>query len=759
MTLVTLLSLAGCSLKVFDKPAAQGPVKLVGAETSCLDRALSTVQGFKSGQVSEAEIDESATCLVSALDKFVANARGRSADHFTPAELRAFSETYFLGTTKISDELLKELMVLKQQVVGGEADQITRSELQRSREILLLLKAEAQRLLPYIRIITRDLEPSELKANAQQVERAIEELNRSLKVIGGLFGRSSKAYDLKNFETLLGEIQKLYDKKSLWDGPKWVIDRLSTVRALKAALIRPEGHLIQSAEWSDVFAVGGRLYSSYLRWYYLAQGQPLLKGEGLAQLARLLPELFVLLDEAVKAKRTGVIEYKEIDAVLDELVRIEVLKLPVPLKTVKAAVRTACEKILNAPVGRMRVRVAKGGVTASVLARLRTEVLGWLEMQKLWAQLVTRAVKKNPRLAGQPLPLETVQTLWSKVAVDAGLSSAYLSSFDDLNFVFQRQQPLTTTSDEVVVFERETKFHFVDQDTFNALNWKTHAVRAAILGYSKDPDENRYRGLVKEEFKALFTDFRQLLVEFKFIEPGDSELWDTLFDELNMFSLSADGDKKLSYDEGLDFVAAAMSSSTLWHGVYKDLLAQCRHHELDVFGFPKVERFCFHERFEAAFSGNFKRLPGWVSVAKRISKDGDWPDFINELESAVLKKGTALGPLVDSNEVSRMTMLMQYIESVFTRFDTDKSGELNLEEATPAFPLLRDVLTEASGFTEHQDLFALYVYLLRYGKPPVANIRGGLKWIPWRNEAVPWVIEADRRTLLEIVGNLNSARK
>ena len=103
-------------------------------------------------------------------------------------------------------------------------------------------------------------------------------------------------------------------------------------------------------------------------------------------------------------------------------------------------------------------------------------------------------------------------------------------------------------------------------------------------------------------------------------------------------------------------------------------------------------------------------------------------------------------------------MVMQYIESIYVRFDADRSGTLGYSEAVAAFPLFKDVLNSASKFNNDHKNLALFCYLLQYGKPPTSLTDKLYFQLIWLGSESKWKkVAADRMKVLGIVGALKSS--
>lgn len=110
-----------------------------------------------------------------------------------------------------------------------------------------------------------------------------------------------------------------------------------------------------------------------------------------------------------------------------------------------------------------------------------------------------------------------------------------------------------------------------------------------------------------------------------------------------------------------------------------------------------------------------------------------------------------------SSERSRAVLVHHYIESLFTRWDSNRDGRLSLYEADKSYFLFKRLLKDASGFKKDDEVRALFFYLLAYGEPPDdGNLGDIVKWLWWKSNPEEWPsrVGANRERLAKIFGNL-----
>lgn len=744
----------GCQLKTQEPAHHEPPLKLVGPDQTCFSESLKTIERYFKSAAVGSDIDAAFTCISSALDTFSIYGRGaKKADSFSPTELRAFLEQYFLNDLKISDGMLAEVMRVKQALLGGGNDRLTKKEIAKLIDVLGVIRVEAQRLRPYIGILTQNTPATQGAIDSSFLEQALSDFSYSTDKLGALLGQSMEVYRLEDFKRLLGELQELYRGRSTWRGPDWFSKRMPLFAAAKSILIKPNGDAIAPDEWRSLFINVGRIYSLFLRFHYTLENRDFFSGEGLAQLEIGINEGFDIAETALKAKGPAaqqVVSYKMLEDLVDGLAAAgsdSAMTLPLGIRseTVKRLLSPVLEKLLGtAP------RSYQGGLTAGGFARLKDIILGWIEMHQLWERVEVEA-GQDPALKGKAIPIAKVRQIWK------GFSPVHKEPWSDLKSLFDRHYALSTRANGSLVFE-SAKTLTMDRASFVELHWKQTLVRIIGHGYLADPVGMRMQGVTLGEFKTIFDDFRDLAIDLRYLDPKDDTIWKTAFTISNVFLFSSDGDEYLGYHEATDLFVFTFAASKISQAIRDDVQSHCVKLAPDPIGYPMIQAPCWRERVQLGYQSFFADIPGWrAAVRGKDWTSTSWKQFFDDIERSIRKAHNPKGPLT-SPEMDRSVSIHHYIEATFTRWDSDRNGKLDFDEAENAFPLFDRVLRTASGFTDEDEVLALYYYLLTYGEAPnEKRVSDVLFWLGWKNDGdVVWrrKVNADRAKVMKIFGSL-----
>ena len=749
LALVGAFALFGCQVSTQDAPRPNSSFKLTGPQTNCLANAAPVIQQFFDGNAKPDDVTAAWDCAGQALNMFTQYTRGGSSDLYTAKEVRSFLETYFLGDIRVSDELLVEVMRVKVALLGGTTETLTRAEIGRVQLILQTFRTESLRVLPYMDLISRKATVEEAQRDPQRMESAIIAFNTAMENLGGLLGQSTQTYDMKYLENLMNELQAIYSSGNRhWDGPSIIIKYIPTLAALKGFIIKPAPDKINPDEWQPLLVNGGRLYALYLRTNYLLKSRDLLSGEGLDQLSVALYELFDIIQGSIQAKPNKVIEFEQVDALFDEILRAGVVNWPLRPSTLRGLAHAAFNKVFNPPVN--GVRAPTTGLSMPIFVHARDGIFGWIDMQRVWREVESQAREQEPSLIGRPIPLSRIREIWPKVR------TPFKTAQNDLNFTFQRRYPLTIDDDGIVDFAPKAgETRGISQDSFNDLNWRVHFARIVALGWASEPND-QFKGVTKPEFEAFFYDARDLALDLHFIDPTDTTIWSTLFDQSNMFMLAGDADDHLGFSEGVDLVSYLMSSSHVIKPIFADAEANCPHEGFDTYGRPKVNIACFNDRLALSFADSYRFFPNWAKLSQKVGPAAT-RNMLLSLEAGA-RTSAKPGDAMAIGDVNLVTMLVQYIESIYTRFDKNNSGTIDYEESKQVYPFFHAILKKAaaaSGIKSEKEIFGLYCYILRFGHPPESLLDKIYFKLIWVNSPSQFEkIHADRLMLLSIIGQL-----
>lgn len=176
----------------------------------------------------------------------------------------------------------------------------------------------------------------------------------------------------------------------------------------------------------------------------------------------------------------------------------------------------------------------------------------------------------------------------------------------------------------------------------------------------------------------------------------------------------------------------------------------------------KVSQRCFIATYREYFKTSLASVPEFASYAMSLpsglrSNDGGAPSAFETaaFEKMMLALLTGTGWIDDHTgwvrfgDLELVPHLIQYLEVTMARFDQDRNGFIDRNEAMTAYPLYKPLLTTVapSGFTSDKILRAAFAYVLVYQNLP-QTFADKIKFIGiWANEPTLWPVWASRADL------------
>ena len=748
----------------------------------CLSSFDVTVRNYFNGRASDAEVRSLFDCASQSFDLFRKFTRGEKTGQYLPEELRHFFTQYFLGDKRITDELLKEAMTLKQAILGGSNDALTFDELNTVIGLLKLLKSQAlvmNRFMPIESEHFNDLRGSELQA-------AFTAITQSGQTLGSFLTRASLTYNLQNLSNLLLQIQPLIENGGEGLGPRILRDNLEVFGAVKGLIFGGPNDSITPADWTKIAAIGSRWYSLYLRLNNVnarqyqnwrkktGDAESIYHSEALTDFAALGEETYNLLLESLSQHSAGTVQFKDVHHLVDSLTEpsrdnwkaYDASQAWRPFDVefsgyVKSTVVNAVQHLLGGyettPTGRNAP-----GLTAPLFERAWGEFSSWFTQQKYlertYLQLGGSMAFDSPGFAREQIlaipALEPKEfQLFKNFEVAPNLIR---NSILDMRDVIQNFRPLFAGKDNKVYFPdaaNDPLGTLYSYSNLSTLNWIRSASRLVMQGYVKAKDVERarsYGGLTVDELDHVYWDFRSFAVKLGILDPTTTMSGLKRFQEANLFTSNANGDNMLSLNEGTELFAFLISAGGISAQVHQDISKMCPVGAKDEFGNYEIDITCYRKQFGNALqSRQWSQMPGMVKYFSRLTP-AQKDDFTATL--VVAAQGSAAdSEMINHFQTDTMVMIPHYIESVFNRFDVDHSGTLDVTEALTAFPVFRGILLQfppvkAAGFTSDEDLQAIFTYLLKEGRSPTTA-----EFLYWRYiESWNGKVHADRSTLLKI---------
>lgn len=325
LSMVVVIAVAGCSVKVGEDPPPQKTQEFAG--TKCLSEVTPFIAGFIEGTTTDAQVEATWSCFGGALDKFRKYVRGSSEERYSSQELATFLQDNFLdnaaGTKAISPALQKELMKLKQMFVGGSLEYLTMDDLERAGDLMNSFRALALGLNPYMKIFAFNWNPN-LSDNTDQETKYFEKANEAIQVFAKDLSTSIQknhlGYNLNDLVMLIKEMSALSDNP--WPSVASLEKYMPVVLKIKKAISGGAEEVVAPNEWRSFLLLSARSYVQFLRYhYFISVSKVQQRTTRLEHIARTAEDSFSIFQDLVQEKPSGIVTRAEINALAETLAK------------------------------------------------------------------------------------------------------------------------------------------------------------------------------------------------------------------------------------------------------------------------------------------------------------------------------------------------------------------------------------------------------------------------------------------------------
>jgi len=726
-----LLLLIGCGLYTGEKSPQRTPPSYSGQGFSCVGRIPEHFEKYVSDRLSNEEISSFVSCLQKAFTTFAQLTRGTNATTYAPDEIRQFLHEFFLGDRRISDELMHEFMVLKQAVVGGELNLISRAELYMAVEILEELRIEAIKLKPHLKVLNPRLagqqDPAQL---GQRLLEANEALNSSIQAVTQRVQRNRKTYALANLQKFLTEFRVFVGWEKHFQGAvpaeKWV-GFLRVFRQL--TLVPADPKVINAGEWLPMLQSFSRWYLVFLQYELGVKERPILNGVGLQNTVQLGLEVFSLLDLSLSRQPGLMITFEQMDELARAVHDLGWTPQKLRAESVNRALNGIVTRMLGSPDIPPSLRKAEG-LDLQALSRARVLFYKWAYVQ----------LNLDSRLSAPAGSRPTVPNVQIRPVLNADLRSRLKgvggSEWDNFLKVRTLMRPLFAENGYRVMLVRpeDLSRYRVRHDFHNLslMNLWRAATNLVFSGYAEEADSRLSwdSGITSKEMQKFYEDFRGIGIDLQLVDERNANAGARSFLEGNLFTYSADGlvleantpKARLRFVETMELFSFLYSGGQMATDFYNRLKLVCRAGPLDVNQRPKLARHCVLERLPALLDDTLTNMPE-LQQYLRVATVPVRHAYARTLLETAFSPSFSVPEWVEVNELSTLAVVLHYSEAVMTRYDHNRDGRLDNAEIEEAAMVFKGFIKKFAKEEKNQNLSdrqakAAFYYILTYREMP-----------------------------------------
>ncbi|OYZ23849.1 MAG: hypothetical protein B7Y39_03045 [Bdellovibrio sp. 28-41-41] len=683
--------------------------------------------------------------------------------------LKSFSRLW--PVLKTSPALITEAMKIKQVLIGGSEKGFEKDDFLRAQKKVNLIKQIVEKFTPYYQFYGLSWHPELLKQTeafayfakaTKSFEEMITKINEEFKF--------EKGYDFKSLMNLMAEIEKLYPGAST-DMPlgKRVAQYACLAQLGSDVLLDKQDNQnnnacevieLSSADLTKLVKKGGQVLTIFWDYYYFISRTKVVFNdlEWQMKLKDFGYKVITFLKSAIEERKSKRISNYEIKAVVNELSNIDIIPKSIKKTTIESLIQLAITKILVPE--ELKDKVARfDGFEPFHIEQLYREIDNYLGVNIYIHQAFENRIN-------QKYDYKFLLGRFKQSIVDSTNPNFRLGMTEFVRN-FETNYPMIVAADNRIFFNRNPS-PIYDKHTLEAYNMHRFLAGLILRSYAKHDARTKAISSVLSdcEVKAIFLELKPILTDLDIISGSSGTSFiDARFIEANLFLPKSDGNDTVSFGELGEFVNYILSGFTIDDLAKAAIAKDCNSTTVgtDVL----VDLACLRSSYKKNMLTVLNSMPSYVTYSQKENPT-DWDNaFLNNLKAAGYK--VRQDAKISLSEASLLPHILQYGETIFTKFDVNADGIIDKKEGIRAFPsfafLLKRVARKQleNGDIKESELEAMFTYILKYGNIPECNKpfillclfdRGITNWLDWKSNyrKDDYTLSANRSQVSKILG-------
>jgi hypothetical protein len=733
-------SVSGCAFFLGSK-AKNPPAELSFDGDDCIKNVGHDIRRWWGGELQSASgtID----CVIQAMDQFAERTSGKNPESWSKGEFANFIDTYFPrpeADAPSAGYWIEELLKLKQAIIGGSNDRLTRTEMGRARALLIKLKPELDLLSPHLNIALFRSEQAAAGVT-KEVASAVNRLSRLLAEETLLTERARPPYEVEAFFKLAQRFGTQFDDQESW---------LALAESGKAVFAGGPSRYVIAHEWPGLIEAFGRAWGVALSFRYELMQSEDIFGRDLPQVERVLNELLELADTSISAQgpRSKGVSVERLSALIDALEGRSMIPAHLKASTLKKLLPKILGKMLYGNSFEDKEEKSKSLDYAQVNS-LRLALRDWLAGQKEVLRVYDTRETLAPLAITRELSRPRAGLEPAAESSEGRLARTQLATF------LQKGRPLVRDQETRLIIMPTENLPAMMRRDLDFLNLLRAGVAMLFRGYSYDKRPTSLAPSLKEsEVTEFYWDIRDFGKELGLVDIRNNAAASRTITETNLFLSVSDGDDRITHHEAIEWFNVVLSAGLLADRIYASMERECATNIMDIFAKRKLRVDCFRRRFKNDIGTLVPNLPGLVSWYKKNPKLAD--EFQVAWENASISNGY-MAEVIDSSDLRGLIPVLHYVENIMTIYDANRNGVLDTEELWKAFPNMSLVIRKmAQGQAEEEwKQKAIFTWILTFRSIPTTDWIGGAKIALWSTGMRLWSGTADRMRLMEVLAAFN----
>lgn len=708
----------------------QTAIELDREKFKCLNEVPQDLKDFSAGMIQNKRIESSVECVQSALTYFSLRTEGSVKEGYTSSDMRSFFGKYFLKENVFSENLGSEFMLLKQALIGGSGQFITRQEIDQVQSMLEYFKKESVLINPHIPLILGTIKDQ--KYSEDEISNAIIVIRH---FAHGLLEKTQLVqsnYEYSQFQSFIKEFSLFIRGQK----PLAVYENLGQyiplIEAVKNFLIGQKAVLDTREDWKDSLDSVIDLFHVGLKYRYRIRGTHLNNAVELQKMSSFVFKFIDLIEHSQQMKSRGYIPLSAIDSVIDQISLITKLPFGLSSAATKKTYRILISRFLDARhSGDLR---GVDGLKLSHLVQLRKEILTWRLNQDFIDQL--QYDKNGLATLAQVVPqfnqfpfIERIQMLTQ----DDLMQKDLFNHLQDFAYVLNKKIPLHFNKDaKFVIAENYNQIGYT-WNSFTLYNLYFMMSRLLHTGYNVQFAANlKDSQLDSQSLYQWYDEFRDLGIAIKAFDPRSLNSGKRSFLEANLFTYYGNGDAFLSFYETFEYISLIFSSGLATTPVLRNIMLEnnCALPMKDVFGHPWLKEDCFKLQLKKNFYKIFDNMPSMSRFITGLNNQ-QWDSVYQSLMNSSRNDPRTVGR-IESSDIRTLVTIIHYIESLMIVYDRNHDQFLDVQEIDFAAIRFFPFFKKLKKIDDEAQIKMGFRFLLVYGRVPTdweyVQFSAGQKW-------------------------------
>jgi|GEM_PF-6233772 len=769
---IIFMSCQGHYFKTEDQPPAK---KSPDVHLECIESATETMKAFfKAEMPMDSKISSSWDCYSMALGSFSRYFVGqKNVNEFTVDEFRDLLNNYFReNKSKVNSELVAEIFKVKQLLLGGTRDAITRGELINLREVFNKLKNGMVKLNPHMPVVLgkyngdgavstsvqfifsqwdsfKGVAENPYSAEAR-FSRAREAFYEAALDFAKFLSTGQQDYLFSDFTSLFREINLFVnkDKPDLHKFEKY----FPSLKCLKWTFLGGLKEGISPQEWSVLLPRLADFYTQFVWFRDFIQSDKYSAEEKVNHWLAEVDMGAQALHQLLASRSNGPwISRKDLVVLIQTLgFQFNILPPQVTMQSLDQVLDVLLNNVLNNP----EVRLGKGLLQKNLfdgksVDELVSLISIWLESERMAIKYFDEAqtfALFGKRDQGGELRLSAtviIQKLTELISHSDSLSEYQKTYFSEFIRVLTSPIDMVVDSQGRIVISTQRIYEY-DEMSFRKRN-RDYIIAHIIQNSVSNSMEaiKSYMGFKEAEGEIIYQKLFPFLIEMGWMTSQDNEFLKKRFKEANLFGPRSDGNDMVSFLEIADISAMLFSGIKMGTSMGNFIKQHCLFNKGYDENLEVIDHDCVLEVYRSKLKNIFLGLPELISYGTQVPS-GDLQKYLDGLLNAANVENMLLVKKIHLRDVGLIPHIIQYIEMIFSRFDLDRNGIIDNREARNAFPNFRQLLRKIPEldssigpgklFSE-DDVLPIFLYLMSEQKIPAGFTEKGYfyYWVKFKS--------------------------